>query len=91
MRSKLKSVPPQPQGAVAPKARPLSSLTREELGREWVYACRVAMGSRKRSRRGGTLDWLRDPAVRAVLEEITERYWEREWERDRWAAVSPIF
>ena len=36
---------------------------------------------------GGTLSWLRDDLVQAVLEELTRRYWEREQELDQYLAA----
>lgn len=77
-------MPPAERDSAAPQARPLALLTRSELGTEFSYACRVALGERRRSRRGGTLDWLRHPMVEAVLLEITQRYLDDQAE-DEWA------
>jgi len=76
VRHTLKAVPPTSRESVAPKERPLFLLSRDELGAEFALSCRVALGERRRSRGGGTLDWLRHPLVESVLTEITLRHYE---------------
>jgi hypothetical protein len=66
----------------------LSHLSRDQLGAEFAYACRVALDARRRSRGGGTLDWLRHPLVESVLTEITRRHYEDEAARELWIVLT---
>lgn len=81
-------VPPTPESTVAPQARPLSALTREELGRSWSRCLRDGMAERRSRRGGGTLDWLRRADVEQHLAEFRRRMLAERAERATWALVA---
>lgn len=83
-------MPPAERDSDAPQARPLFFLTREELGAEFSYACRVALAGARSRRRGGTAAWIHHPMVEAVLNEITQRYYDDEAERDTQLALAGL-
>lgn len=69
-------MPPTPQGTVAPQARPLSCLTREELGREFALRARAALWEWRRQSGRGTRGWWRHPMVELVLDEYARRHFD---------------
>jgi len=81
----IKSVLPTPQDSAAPQARPLSVLTRSELGRVWASTLREAREAGElRSVRGAAV-WLARPAVRLVLDEFKRRALLEQYERALWS------
>jgi len=87
----IKSVLPTPQDSAAPQARPLSALTREELGRVWARVLREAREAGElRSVRGAAV-WLSRPAVRVVLDEFKRRALREQAERALWSLTLEPF
>jgi len=88
----IKSVLPTPQDSAAPQARPLSALTREELGRVWARVLREAREAGElRSVRGAAAVWLSRPAVRVVLDEFKRRALQEQAERALWSlTLEPV-
>lgn len=76
-------MPPAEQASAGPKGRPLAFASRDEVGAAFAAACRVAIGERRTSRRGGIHGWWRHPAVELVLDEIRLRLWEEQEMVDR--------
>ena len=81
----IKSVLPTPQDSAAPQARPLSALTREELGRVWATTLREAREAGELRNVRGAAAWLSRPAVRLVLAEFRRRELQLIAERAFWS------
>lgn len=83
----IKSVPPTRESTAAPQARPLSALTREDLGAAWARALARARSDGELRSARGTAAWLRRPDVVELLDEFRDRAMTRVAEVHFWAEV----